>query len=115
MRPTALPSCALLNSTVLGGTGEDDSAGIAIDNLGYAYAAGYTTSIKFTGATGTAPKLGGGSAGLDGDAFIAKVRAAGTTQVYGLYLGSSSTDSADGIVVDGAGNAYVTGDTWGSD
>ena len=46
-----------------------------------------------------------------GDAFVAKVNAAGTALVYGGYIGGSGDDGGRGIAVDGSGNAYVTGVT----
>jgi PKD repeat protein len=45
------------------------------------------------------------------DAFVAKVNAAGTALDYAGYLGGAGDDYGEGIAVDGAGNAYVTGDT----
>ena len=45
------------------------------------------------------------------DAFVTKmIRRA--PLVYSTYLGGSGTDGANGIAVDGAGNAYVTGYTY---
>ena len=40
---------------------------------------------------------------------MAKVNAAGTGLVYCGYIGGSDDDEGDGIAVDSAGNAYVTG------
>src|SRR5207249_5641672 len=45
------------------------------------------------------------------DAFVAKVRADGTTLVYAGYIGGSDNDQGYGIAVDSAGNAYVAGVT----
>src|SRR5262249_56903803 len=45
------------------------------------------------------------------DAFVAKVNAAGTALVYAGYIGGNRDDIGWGIAVDGAGNAYVTGQT----
>ena len=55
-------------------------------------------------------------ADLGGDrrAFVTKLNAAGTALVYSTYLGGTGANSA-GIAVDGAGSAYVTGDTASTD
>ncbi len=56
------------------------------------------------------PRLYAG-AYFDTDGFIAKINPGGAL-VYSTYLGTRSPDSAAGIGVDGAGNAYVTGKTF---
>src|SRR5262249_44325219 len=53
------------------------------------------------------PTNGGGY-----DAFVAKLNASGSALVYATYLGGSGDDVANGIAVDLAGNAYVTGWTY---
>ncbi len=50
---------------------------------------------------------GGGSF----DAFVTKLNPTGTALVYSTYLGGTSEDFGEGIAVDTAGNAYVTGST----
>jgi hypothetical protein len=51
--------------------------------------------------------LGGGE-----DAFVTKLNATGTALLYSTYLGGNGLfDVGNGIVVDTAGNAYVTGST----
>ncbi|MCD6422218.1 VCBS repeat-containing protein, partial [bacterium] len=47
----------------------------------------------------------------DYDAFVAKVNAEGTGLLYCGYLGGGNWDHGYGIAVDGAGCAYVTGNT----
>ena len=42
---------------------------------------------------------------------MAKVKADGTALVYAGYIGGANNDDGDGIAVDAAGNAYVTGGT----
>ena len=42
---------------------------------------------------------------------MTKLNAAGSALVYSTYLGGSGSDAGNGIAVDAAGNAYVTGDT----
>jgi hypothetical protein len=93
---------ALLYSTYLGGSSEDYGLGIAIDASGKAYVTGIADSSNFPttpGAFQTTCGLGGG--------FVSKLSAAGSALVYSTYLCGSSYGS--GIVVDGSGNAYVTG------
>src|SRR5207247_1525294 len=49
------------------------------------------------------------------DAFVTKLNATGTALLYSTYLGGGSDpynhDAGRGIAVDGAGSAYVTGNT----
>jgi hypothetical protein len=52
---------------------------------------------------------------LNGDAFIAKVKADGTGLVYAGYIGGTGEDYGYGVAVDVNGNAYVTGYTESND
>src|SRR5206468_12509852 len=82
---------------------------IAVDAAGNAYVTGFTGSTNFPatlGAFQTTP--GGGFFG--GDAFVTKLNANGVLQ-YSTYLGGFDIDWGNGIAVDAAGNAYVTGAT----
>ena len=112
---------ALLYSTYLGGSGlgafGDSGLGIAVDSAGDAYVTGNTASSDFPTHNPLQRKFGGrgGFAGPTGDAFVAKLNPAGTALLYSTYLGGSRDDSGQGIAVDTAGDAYVTGDTNSSD
>ena len=99
---------ALVYSTYLGGSGNDQGLGIAVDSAGNAYVAGYTGSTNFPTASPLQAANGGGG---NFDAFVAKLNAAGSALVYSTYLGGSGQDMGWGIAVDSAGNAYVTGRT----
>jgi hypothetical protein len=103
------PSGRLVYSTYLGGNGEDNGRGIAVDFRGNAYVTGFTLSTDFP----TANALQTESRGFD--AFVAKIGASGTTLLYSTYLGGSGDESATGIAVDPRGNAYVTGSTDSTD
>ena len=46
---------------------------------------------------------------------MTKLDATGSALVYSTYLGGSDSDHGLGIAVDGAGSAYVTGDTSSTD
>ena len=98
----------LYYSTYLGGAVSDAGYAIAIDSLGDAYVAGATSSPNFPHATNS---LNGASQ----DAFITELNPTGTAVIYYTYLGGSGADTAFGIAVDSAGNAYVTGSTYSGD
>ncbi len=97
---------ALVYSTYLGGSGIDTGSAVALDSAGNAYVAGSTFSTDFP------TKYPFQSAkGAQQDAFVAKINAAGTDLAYSTYLGGDAVDQGNGIAVDAAGNAYVTGYT----
>jgi len=46
---------------------------------------------------------------------VTKFNAAGSALIYSTYLGGTGHESGEGIAVDSAGSAYVTGITWSTD
>jgi hypothetical protein len=101
----------LLYSTFLGGSGNDRGAAIAVDGADNAYVAGGTQSSNFPTTAGAFDTGYNG----DNDAFVVKINADGTGLAYATFLGGSGWDSGRAIAVDGAGHAYVTGETQSSD
>jgi uncharacterized protein (TIGR03437 family) len=97
-------------STYLGGSKEEWAHDIALDASGNVYLTGYTQSEDFPaiGALAVNPP----SVGLFWQAFVTRLNAAGTAWDYSMTLGSEQPDSGQGIAVDAAGNAYVTGWTY---
>ncbi len=97
-----------------GGDQNENGDSIATDGVNV-YITGYTCSNETTFTVNNGPDLsfnGGWS-----DAFVAKMRVAGTGPhqlVYSGFIGGSGDDYGDAIVRDADGNAYVTGST-GSD
>ena len=98
----------------IGGSSSDRGEGLAVDATGSAYVTGRTQSREGSFPVTVGPDLtyndtpegiGGG------DTFVTKVNPSGTALDYAGYIGGSGEDSGWGIAVDGAGNAYVTGDT----
>jgi hypothetical protein len=53
--------------------------------------------------------------GTGPEVFVAKLNPSGSSFAYFTYLGGSGSDIATGIAVDGAGNAYVTGQSGSED
>src|SRR6185503_879367 len=93
----------LVYSTYLGGSLGDWGNGIAVDAAGNAYVTGQTDSASFPTLAALDTTLGGQT-----DAFVTMLDPAGSV-VYSTFLGGSSTDFGNGIAVDAAGDAYVTG------
>ncbi|HEV2348299.1 MAG TPA: choice-of-anchor D domain-containing protein [Terriglobia bacterium] len=111
----------LLYSTYLGGSGKDNAVGVTVDANGNAYIAGRTNSTDFPVTAGAyQTTLGDPSCNIGhcGNAFVAKFNTNNTTPtgafaslLYSTYLGGNVEDEANGIAIDAAGNAYVTGRT----
>jgi hypothetical protein len=93
--------------TLVGGNLTDAGRGIAVDGSGRAYVTGSSSS-----SGGTFPILNAidPSQGGSNDAFVVRLNVNGTVS-YGTFLGGSGNDVGNGIAVDTAGNAYVTGIT----
>jgi len=107
----------LVFSSYLGGSGSDTATAIALYN-GSAYVTGYTTSADFP----TKAPAGSGTTnpfqlnyGGNTDAFVTALNINGTALVYSSYLGGTGADFGQGIAVDTAGNAYITGTTQSTD
>jgi hypothetical protein len=97
----------------IGGADSDAGNDVAVDALGNAYVTGRTASSETTFPATVGPDLtfnGAGGFGA-GDAFVAKVNAAGTGLAYAGYIGGDLDDVGYGIAVDALGNAYVSGGT----
>lgn len=112
---TASGAASLRYSTYLGGTSYDDGLAVAADRAGngQVYVTGDTAG-GFPVTTGAVQSAYGGGTY---DAFVAKLNtgASGAASLlYSTYLGGGSTDVGQGIAVDSAGAAYVTGYTGGS-
>jgi len=100
---------SVIYSTYLGGTScrETFPTGIRIDGSGNAYITGSTDCTDLPVTAGAYQMAAKGN----GEDFVAKLNATGTTLVYCTYLGGSDLERAGGIAIDSAGNAYITGET----
>jgi hypothetical protein len=95
--------------TYLGGWGMDEPRGIGVDVYGNAIVTGWTWSSDFPTVKAMQPFLLGYT-----DSFITKLDANGAI-VYSTYFGGSGAEYGNGIAVDAAGRAHVTGTTYSGD
>jgi beta-propeller repeat-containing protein/HYDIN/CFA65/VesB family protein/ASPM-SPD-2-Hydin domain-containing protein len=97
---------ALVYSTFLGGSGDDQGMGIAVDTLGSAYVTGFTFSNDFPATAGAYQQSLLGTA----SAFVTKINPNGSSLGYSTYLGSDicSYGQAIGVI---SGTVYVAGVT----
>jgi hypothetical protein len=100
-------------STFLGGSSSEIGYGIAVDSAGNAYVTGLTQSPNFPTTSGAFDRSGAASNFLD--AFVTKLNANGTAQVYSTFLGGGNFEWGRAIAIDAAGNAYIAGQTKSSD
>ncbi len=104
----------LVYSTYLSGAGEAGGQvdGIAIDGEGNAYVTGDTESDSFPTTPGAAQGPGIVPTGQFGlNVFVSKLDPTGSRLLYSTLVAGSGWDTPGGIAIDGAGNAYVAGDT----
>ncbi|MFQ5471056.1 MAG: SBBP repeat-containing protein [Gammaproteobacteria bacterium] len=99
----------IVSSTYIGGTGSDESRGIAVGNAGSLYITGFTDSADFpsvgNNSNSTTATFGGNV-----DAFLNIQNATITDTLSSLFFGGSSTDKSRAIAIDGSGeSAYITG------
>ncbi|NOY40985.1 MAG: hypothetical protein GXP26_03990 [Planctomycetes bacterium] len=94
-------SGTLLWTEQLGTSSGEESTSVSADGLGNVYISGYTW-----GSLG-GPNVGGA------DAFLSKYDASGSL-LWTEQLGTSAYDYSDGVSVDGLGNVYISGWTWGN-
>jgi hypothetical protein len=113
---------SLVFSTYLGGSGidifGDTGRAIAIDTDGNVYLAGGSYSSDFPTTSGAYQTKNFATANKTTNAFVAKLNPAGTALVYSTLLGGAGSadggDTAYGLAVDSAGDAYLAGETYSS-
>ncbi len=98
--------------TYIGGSKSDVVHDLTIDDDGFIYLAGQTSSTNFPRTTGALINSfqGGGS-----DGFIVKVSPDLGSLNFSTYIGGSGKDWASGIEVDGSGIPYVCGSSQSTD
>jgi hypothetical protein len=110
----------LVFSTYLGGSGidllGDTGHAIAIDGGGNVYVAGGSYSTDFPTTKGAYQTKNYATSNKATNAFAAKLNPTGTALVYSTLLGGAGSadggDTAYGLAVDSAGDAYVAGEAY---
>lgn len=101
------PNCGdLVYSSYLGGSGQETSFGIDVDQNGGLYVTGFVSSNDFPTEKPFQPQLGGGV-----DAFVAKFNSSGECLEFSTYFGGAGDEGGFGIGFDSSLNVYVTGFT----
>ncbi len=101
---------ALVYSTYLGGSTQDEAFGIAVDANGNAHIVGGTASTDFPTVKPVQSKLSGAS-----DAFVAALNSTGKALVFSTFHGGSSTETGNSLALDARGNVYIAGETASTD
>ena len=102
---------AFVYGTFLGGSGDDEVRGIAVDNFGVVTAVGDGPSKDFP----TTPGALQSTAGAFYNGFFVRLNVSGTALLYSTYLGSNGSDVMRGVALDVSGAAYITGETDSAD
>ena len=98
---------ALAYSTFVGGTQVDNGERVAVDASGNAYVMGFSSSLDFPTTVGAFDRTSNG----DFDVTLTKLNPSGSGLIYSTYLGGQGSDTGGGLVVNDAGEAYVSGGT----
>src|SRR5205807_3910488 len=99
-------------STYLGGGGDERGVSLALDGSANAFITGFTDSDDFPTTSGAFQTSRQGSQ----DAFVTELKSDGSGVVFSTYLGGTDDDDTGrDITLNGAGNAFVTGDTKSDD
>lgn len=98
---------SVIYSSPIGGSGADYASGLAVDSAGAVYIGGITSSTNFPTVDPIQGSFGGGS----WDAIAAKIAPGGTAISYSTYIGGSSDDIGQEILISGSGEAITSGRT----
>ncbi len=96
--------------TFLGGAGPEEALGIAVDGARSVIVVGSTVSVDYPARVPLPEELTGSR-----NVFITKLSRDGSQLDFSTVLGGSQDDTAAAVVVDSAGDIYLTGTTYSPD
>jgi uncharacterized protein (TIGR03437 family) len=114
----------LVFSTLIGGVNDDGGSGIALDPLGNIFVSGFTNSGEFPTTPDALQRTFPGKVYVEppdltkvfaapapiGHGFLLKMPPDGSSILYSTFIGGAGNDrGATRVVLDNAGNAYLTG------
>ncbi|MGA1820138.1 MAG: fibronectin type III domain-containing protein, partial [Thermoplasmatota archaeon] len=102
---------SLINSTYLGGSGQDVGRSIFLSSSGEAHLTGETYSNNFPTTSGAVSSSRSGGS----DVFVTKLDIGGTGMIYSTYIGGTNNDEGMDVFVDSLGFIYLTGETNSND
>jgi hypothetical protein len=102
---------ALAASTLIGGYQFDTIHAMDIDPSGNVFVAGYVTSEDYPCTSGVYDASHNGGTDVNVSGFDNNL----THLLASTYIGGGEDEWADGLVIDGSGNIYITGTTYSSD
>ncbi len=97
-------------STLWGGSGSDDIAGIVVDSTGAVFITGTTQGGIETTSNSFSPRFNGGNF----DAFITVLDSTLNAVTYSSFLGGPTNDEGIALAASNAANIYITGHTFGN-
>ncbi|HEX9926651.1 MAG TPA: SBBP repeat-containing protein, partial [Anaerolineae bacterium] len=97
-------------ATYLGGSSDEFTYDLAVNEEGEVFVTGVTHSTDFPVTPSAYDKTLGGSS----DGFVTKLGPSGSL-AFSTYLGSSDGDEAYSLAIDEAGSTYIAGMTFGND
>jgi hypothetical protein len=96
---------ALVYSTFIGGSSDDEPMGMALDSSGRVLVCGTTVSTDFPVTTGAYQTVNGGNS----DGFVARLNADGSALEFSTYVGDARSDEMTGVAVSSTGRIYACG------
>lgn len=97
---------SLVYSTLLGGTGENRAAAVAVDATGAVWVVGCTSSVDLPTTPNAVRRTYGGGFY---DAFTVKLNPSGSGLLYSTYLGGKGNDIAVAVALNSSGGAHIAG------